>query len=90
MILGLNEVCPPGKEITTLTRCIEVDHWAKELNLTPVREVYHGFYDKWKSVPFQCSAQVGWDDTIHFCENDQTDNKRFASGEFVMICEKGL
>ena len=87
MILGHNEACPPGMEITTLERCVEADHWAKQLNLNPKRPIYYGI---WDSVPYQCSVQVGGDDTIHFGDNIDTDNKRFASGEFVMICEKGL
>jgi hypothetical protein len=84
---GPNEKCPKGTEITTVERCVEADHWAKDLNLKPRRAVYYG---RWKSVPAQCSSQIGGDHTIHFSDNLQSDNKRFVSGEFEMICEKGL
>ena len=86
MKLGPNEVCPEGTEITTIERCTDADDWATELGLVPRRHVTVG---KWNAVPYQCSTQVDGDDTIHFSTNSETNNKRFVSGEFVMICEKG-
>ena len=86
MKLGPNEVCPEGTEITTMERCTDADDWATDLGLNPKRDVFLG---RWNGVPFQCSAQVGGDDTIHFSTYSETSNSRFVSGEFVMICEKG-
>ena len=87
MKLGTNQVCPIWSEITTENRCKEADKWTKSLELHPKRAVLPG---SWPDVPFQCSAQVGFDDTIHFSTNSQTNNRRFETGEFVMLCEKGL
>ncbi len=85
--LGPHQVCPSGTEIKTLKRCKEAAEWTDSLGLHPKRDIISG---TWTGVPYQCSAQVGKDDTIHYSTNSQTDNKRFTSGEFVMICEKGL
>lgn len=79
--------CKGGKEITTAERCKEADDWARSLGLHPRRPPYKGH---WKEVPHRCSAQIGGDNTIHFSTNSQTNNKRFLSGEFAMICEKGI
>ena len=45
-------------------------------------------------VPFGCSFQVAGDgefadDTLHFNTNAATDNGRFTTGEFAMICKLG-
>ena len=84
--LGPNEVCPSGTKISNVKRCRVAAQWAGSMGLHPKRTVRIG---SWRSVPFQCSAQVTGDGTLHFSENNLTDNKRFATGEFVMICEKG-
>ena len=81
-----NQTCPTGSEITSIERCQEAEGWASSLGLKPTRPLYTG---NWLSVPFQCSAHNKGDDTFHFSTNDQTDNSRFVTGEFVMICEKG-
>lgn len=86
MKLNAKEKCPLGSEITTEIRCRETYKWASSLGLNPERPVYVG---NWKEVPYQCSAQVRGDDTIHFSNNSRTNDQRFKTGEFVMICEKG-
>ena len=85
-MLGTNEVCTPGSEITNKTRCNEAQEWTVSLGIFPIRPTYVG---NWESVPYQCSSQVGGDNTIHFTTYSETDNERFTTGEFVMICEKG-
>ena len=85
--MAANQACPAGKEITSIGRCQEASTYASSLSLFPKRSVYGGC---WAGVPFQCSAQVKNDDTFHFSTNGNTDNGRFVTGEFVMICEKGM
>ena len=88
------ELCPVGTEIKDVTRCQEASIWAASLGLTPRRDLQVG---QWPGVPYQCSTQVGertstgqqGDDTFHFNTNSNTENSRFFSGEFVMICEAG-
>ena len=88
MILGPNEECMPGTEITNEKRCKEAAHWSVELDILPMRPVYVG---NWKEVPLGCSSQKhnGGDDTIHFSSNTESTNGRWATGEFIMICETG-
>ena len=83
-----NEACPTASEITSESRCREAEGWDSSLGLNPGRQFQSGNY---VGVPFQCSAQIlgTSDDTFHFNHNGQTDNSRFTTGEFVMICEKG-
>ena len=88
-MLGPNEVCPPGHEITDAYRCNEAGHWTVSLGLFPMRPTYVRS-KRCFNLPFGCSSQVGGDDTIHFCDDAETDNARFTSTEFVMICEKGF
>ena len=92
--MAANEVCPTGTEITSESRCQEAYGYASSLGLTPGRPLQVG---NWQGVPYQCSAQVGpyygdstfQDDSLHFSTNSQTNNARFTTGEFVMICEAG-
>ena len=79
-----NERCPTGKEVSTESRCREANTFASSLGLAPQRTLQVG---GWNGVPYQCSAQVGHDDALHFDTNSGTDNSRFTTGEFVMICE---
>ena len=83
-----NTACHTGKEVATEDRCREAAKWASSLGLNPVRPFQTGH---WGDIPFQCSAQILGigDDTFHWNWNSQTDNSRFTTGEFVMICEKG-
>ena len=85
-MLGPEEKCPAGTEITTEERCKEADDWALAMGFSPTRPVQSG---RWNGVPRQCSSQAGGDKAIHYNTFDATDNHRFTSGEFVMICEKG-
>ena len=82
-----NQACSPGKEITNMDRCQEATTYASSLGLNPGRSLQSG---NWTGVPYQCSAQVNHDDAFHFSTNGNTDNGRFLTGEFVMICEKGM
>ena len=85
--------CPSGTEITTESRCREAYSWADSMGLDPGRPLVVG---TWNGVPYQCSAQVGLychtmtigDDSLTFNSNSGTDNSRFTTGEFVMICER--
>ena len=90
MILGPKEVCPVGTEITTGERCQEADDWALALSHRGVSTSRPVQYGTWDGVPLLCSSQVGHDKATHFNFNDGTDDHRFESGEFVMICEKGI
>ena len=83
--MAKNQVCPPGREITSIDRCIQAEKYSSSLGLSPKRPLKKG---TWPGLPFQCSAQTKTDDTFHFSSNDNTDNSRFVTGEFVMICEK--
>ena len=85
--MAANQPCPTGTEITSIGRCQEASTYASSLRLFPKRSVYGG---SWAGVPYQCSAQVQHDDAFHFSTNGNTDNGRFVTGEFVMICEKGM
>jgi hypothetical protein len=84
------EACPKGNEITSVDRCREAEKWKLSLGLDPQRSFQT---DSFFGLPFQCAAQVNaddfGDDTFHFNTDEQTDNSRFTSGEFLMICEKG-
>ena len=91
--MAANEICPTGTEITSESRCQEAYGLASSLGLKPRRLLQVG---NWQGVPYQCSALVGlvgssWfqDDSLHFSTNSQTNNARFTTGEFVMICEAG-
>ena len=89
MRMGVNEPCPPGREITTKIRCEEASASLTALGLAPQKDVQIG---DWKDVPYQCSSKVDGPDadgTIHFSTNSDADASRFTTGEFVMICEKG-
>ena len=85
--MSKNQACPAGTEITSVDRCQQAAEYATPLGLDPKRSLQSG---NWAGVPFQCSAQVKNDDTFTFSTNDNTDNRRFVTGEFVMICEKGM
>ena len=85
--MAANQLCPAGKEITNIERCQEATTYAPYLGLNPGRSLQSG---SWTGVPFQCSAQVQADDAFHFSTNGNTDNGRFVTGEFEMICEKGI
>ena len=87
VLLGPNEECAPGFQITDAYRCNEAGHWTVSLGIFPMRPTKVG---NWYGVPLGCSSQVDYDDTIHFNTYVETDNRRFSTGEFVMICEKGL
>ena len=80
------EACPIGTEITNESRCLEARKQASSLGLNPQRPLVVG---SWNGVPYQCSAQVGADDAFHWDTNSKTNNGRFTTGEFVMICETG-
>ena len=80
------EPCPIGTEVTSESRCREAQDWAASLGLNPKRTLQVG---SWNGVPYQCSAQVTGDDALHFSTNSNTDNSRFTTGEFEMICETG-
>ena len=82
-MLGPNEECPAGTEITYASRCKEASLWAMSLGLYPERDPQ---IDSWDDVPLLCSVQVS-SDTIHFNARSSTNNDRFNSGAFVMICE---
>ena len=90
--MAANEVCPTGTEITSESRCQEAYVLASSLGLNPGRPLQVG---NWQGVPYQCSAQVGLyngvpqDESLHYSTNSQTNNARFTTGEFVMICEAG-
>ncbi len=81
-----NKMCPEGLAINTVTRCKEANQWSATMSLNPKRDVRVG---NWPSVPYGCSSQIGGDHTFHFSTNSMTDNGRFTTGEFVMICEIG-
>ena len=81
-----NVPCPSGTEIKSQSRCQIAHDQASSLGLNPGRSLQVG---SWDGVPYQCSAQVGADDALHFSTNAGTDNSRFIDGEFVMICEAG-
>ena len=81
-----NISCSSGTEIKTESRCQDAHNWAFSLGLNPSRPLQVGH---WADVPYQCSAQVGFDDSLHFNTDSGTDNARFTTGEFVMICERG-
>ena len=82
-----NTACQTGAEIATEARCREATEWASSLGLNPVRQLQVSHF---VGLPFQCSVQILGigDDTFHWNFNSQTDNSRFTTGEFVMICEK--
>ena len=82
-----NEACPAGRGITTADRCREASKYISTFGLQPKRVPQVG---AWQGVPYQCSAQQGWDDAFHFNSYAATDNGRFVTGEFVMICERGI
>ena len=90
--MDANNPCPRGTEITSEIRCGEASQYTAYLQLNPKRYVQVG---SWNGVPYQCSSQVGGvgaylnDDSLHFNSNSSTDNRRFTTGEFVMICERG-
>ena len=84
--MDANVPCPSGTEIMSEARCGDAHNWASSLGLAPGRPLVVG---SWNGVPYQCSAQVGGDDALHFNTNSGTDNSRFTTGEFVMICERG-
>ena len=84
--MNAGEPCPSGTEITSESRCLEAREQASSLGLNPQRPLVVG---SWNGVPSQCSAQVTGDDSLHFSTNTETDNSRFSTGEFVMICETG-
>ena len=84
--MDANVPCPSGTEIKSESRCQEAHDQASSLGLSPGRPLVVG---SWNGVPYQCSAQVGFDDALHFDTNAGTDNSRFNTGEFVMICESG-
>ena len=84
--MDANVPCPKGTEIKSESRCQEAHDQASSLGLNPGRPLQVG---AWNGVPYQCSAQVTGDDSLHFDTNDGTDNSRFTTGEFVMICESG-
>ena len=89
--MGANEQCPAGAEIKTAARCREASLLPSSLELNPRRSLQVAYWD-WPEVigvPYQCSTQVGNDDTLHFNTNSGSDNTRFTTGEFVMICEAG-
>ena len=83
--MDVNEPCPIGLEITSETRCRKALEHASSLGLNPGRS--NLVVGNWNGVPYQCSAQVGTDDALHWDTNSNTDNRRFTTGEFVMICE---
>ena len=92
--MDANQPCPTGTEIKDAKRCQESSGLASSLGLNPRRDIQVG---EWNGVPYQCAAQVGiWketgeqgDDSFHFNTNSNTDNSRFTTGEFVMICKAG-
>ena len=84
--MDANVPCPSGTEIMSEARCGDAHNWASSLGLAPGRPLVVG---SWNGVPYQCSAQVALDDALHFNTNDATDNSRFITGEFVLICESG-
>ena len=90
--MDANKPCPAGTEITSAELCGKVSQYTGYLQLNPKRPLQVG---SWNGVPYQCSAQVGAggaylnDDSLHFNSNSNTDNSRFTSGEFEMICEGG-
>ena len=86
-ILPENQECPEGNEIRTADRCREADDWAIAMKINPKRPALDVDVE---GVPYGCSVQVKGDKTIHFNKKRDTNNKRFTSGEFVRICEKGL
>ena len=81
------EPCPSGYEIISRDRCREAHEQAHLLDLTPKRSLQFG---SWDGVPYQCSFQVGDDSALHWSSNSTTNNARFSTGEFVMICEAGI
>merc|ERR1712038_1178830 len=92
VLMGVNEFCPNGLDITTESRCNEAQIAAESMGLNPSRDVL--LVGDWPGVPYRCSAQVGTDnpefkDDVHWCTNEATDNSRFITGEFRMICEIG-
>ena len=87
VMMATGASCAEGTEISSEIRCQEASGWASSLGLKPKRPLQIG---NWQSVPHQCSAQVGLDDAVHFSTNSETDNARFTTGEFVMICEAGI
>ena len=84
-IMNAAEACAVGTEITSESRCLEAREQASSLGLNPQRPLQIG---SWNGVPHQCSAQVLNDDAVHFSTNVKTNNSRFMTGEFLMICEK--
>ena len=85
--MAANQACPAGMEITSIESCQQASGYASSLGLNPKRSLQSG---SWTGVPFQCSAQVLVDDAFHFSSNPNTDNGRYVSGEFVMICQTGM
>ena len=90
--MGVNEFCSNGLDITTEARCNEAQLAAESMGLHPSRDVL--LVGDWPGVPYRCSAQVGTDnpelkDDVHWSTNENTDNSRFITGEFRMICETG-
>ena len=91
-IMPKNEPCPVGQEIMTKDRCHEAQKVAYWFGLQPRRNVLQIGY--WNNVPSHCSVQANtgeqWaKDDVHWNTNWDSDNSRFKSGEFQMICEAG-
>ena len=82
-------LAPADPESDTLSEslCRDAQNWAPFLGLNTGRSP---MAYSWNGLPYQCAAQVGNDDALHFNTNSGTDNSRFTNGEFVMICETGI
>ena len=85
--MAANQKCPAGREITNIERCQEATTYASSLGLNPKRLLQNRSSP---GLPYQCSAHVQNDDAFHFSYNENTDNGRFVTGEFVMICKTGM
>ena len=83
--MPVNQSCSSGTEVTNEVSCREAQNWASELGLTPKRNLQPGSWGE-DGVPYQCSAQVGNDDALHFNTNSQANDSGLTTGEYVMIC----
>ena len=82
--MSTNVPCSSGTEITSESRCRAAHNEAASLGLDPKRSLVVG---SWNGVPYQCSAQVQGDDSLHFNSRSDSDHSKFTKGEYVMICE---
>ena len=83
--------CPIGMDIDTDVECEDALLWAFDLGInlysTRSSSVVSG---SWGSVPYKCSYQSGGDLAYHFNSRDTGEPTAFLSGNYKMICRKGI